>query len=159
MVNETFETLFSPWCPWGGGELKFWLFNPYLLTPHWMQTLQISFGISTYNSVMCYPYIMWLCSRDAHIYVDWKYITAAGQPQYKICKNCKVYGTPYDCMSVMHYRDWGFQQGGPTMLPRRSSCDLKSGNYRLTQSDIDLLNKMYPCKTGLSLFTSFSNNF
>ena len=37
------------------------------------------------------------------------------------------------------------------MLPRRSTCDLKTATNKLTRADIDLLNAMYSCKTGSSL--------
>ena len=37
------------------------------------------------------------------------------------------------------------------MLPRRSTCDLKTATNKLTKADIDLLNAMYSCKTGSSL--------
>ena len=86
--------------------------------------------------------------RDTYIWVDFNKITAGGQAQYKKCSACLTHGTPYDCMSVMHYRDWGFAQGGPTMLPRSSTCDLKTATNKLTRADIDLLNAMYSCSTG-----------
>ena len=82
--------------------------------------------------------------------MDFDKITAGGKAQYKKCSDCPMHGTPYDCMSVMHYRDWGFSLGGPTMLPRRATCDLKTATNKLTKADIDLLNAMYSCKTGSS---------
>ena len=86
--------------------------------------------------------------RDSHIWIDWGRISASGQSQYRICSTCNVHGTPYDCMSVMHYRDWAFSLGGSTMLPRKQTCDLKTATNKLTKTDIDLLNAMYSCKTG-----------
>ena len=80
--------------------------------------------------------------------MDFDKITAGGKAQYKKCSDCPMHGTPYDCMSVMHYRDWGFSLGGPTMLPRRATCDLKTATNKLTKADIDLLNAMYSCTTG-----------
>jgi len=89
--------------------------------------------------------------RDTYIWIDWPRITASGQAQYKKCDACNVHATPYDCMSVMHYRDWAFSTGGATMLPRNSRCDLKTGTHKLTQTDIQLLNKMYSCNTGTAV--------
>lgn len=89
--------------------------------------------------------------RDTHIWVDFDKITASGQSQYTKCSTCVTHGTPYDCMSVMHYRDWGFSLGGPTMLPRRSTCDLKTATNKLTKADIDLLNAMYSCTTDVAV--------
>jgi len=37
------------------------------------------------------------------------------------------------------------------MLPRRSTCDLKTATNKLTKADIDLLNAMYSCKTDVAV--------
>ena len=70
-------------------------------------------------------------------------INSGGRSLYAKCSICNVFSTAHDCMSVMHYRDWGFSTGGPTMTPIIQDCDVRSGNYLMTQSDIELLNKMY----------------
>jgi len=91
--------------------------------------------------------------RDEHIWVDFDKITAQGQYQYKKCDACNVHNTPYDCMSVMHYRDWAFSRAGKgdTMLPRRRNCDLKTATNKFTKTDAELLNRMYSCKTDVAI--------
>ena len=87
-----------------------------------------------------------------HITVNWNNIDKDYHRQYKQCfenedETCDFYNdydTPYDCMSIMHYRDWG--PLGKTMRAKRSSCDLSSPNSRLTAADKDILNKMYCSK-------------
>jgi hypothetical protein len=78
--------------------------------------------------------------------------------QYKICPTCLTHDTPYDCSSVMHYRDYFFQRrladgddrdGGPTMTmnPQNpNTCELHNYILQLSSSDKELLNKMYSCK-------------
>merc|ERR1719427_1085350 len=94
-----------------------------------------------------------------HIYIDWGNIQTGSHGQYKPCiesedRTCSRYndyGTPYDCMSIMHYRDTFFltreagNRGAKTMTAKRPSCDLKSHANRLSQAEIDILTKMY-CK-------------
>ena len=65
------------------------------------------------------------------------------------CSRYDDYGTPYNCMSIMHYRDWDFlskeavKNGGKTMIPRKEGCDLSTPNWDLTNEDVSILNKMY----------------
>ena len=51
--------------------------------------------------------------------------------QYERCTDCKVFGTDYDCMSIMHYR-WNslaVDRSEPTMSPLPGqNCDLRSRN-------------------------------
>ena len=51
--------------------------------------------------------------------------------QYERCTDCKVFGTDYDCMSIMHYR-WNslaVDRSEPTMSPLPGqTCDLRSRN-------------------------------
>ena len=51
--------------------------------------------------------------------------------QYERCTDCKVFGTDYDCMSIMHYR-WNslaVDRSEPTMTPLPGqNCDLRSRN-------------------------------
>ena len=62
--------------------------------------------------------------------------------QYSICEKCDDLKVPYDCMSVMHYRDI-FERY--MVAKDKSTCDLKSKNRILTKSDIELMNKLYGC--------------
>ena len=94
-----------------------------------------------------------------HIHVNWGAIAEKSHGQYKQCfekedKTCdhlnyNDYNTPYDCMSIMHYRDTYFitpearRANQKTMRARRAGCDLSSRNSRLTAADIDILNKVY----------------
>jgi len=91
-----------------------------------------------------------------HITVNWNNIAKDSHRQYKQCfekedrtcdfANYNDYDTPYDCMSIMHYRDTYFSTGGKTMRAKRSGCDLSSRNSRLTAADKDILNKVYCSK-------------
>merc|ERR1711909_59081 len=90
---------------------------------------------------------------DRDIYIDVKdgNIEREGKEQYDICPTCLTYDTPYDCMSVMHYRDWGYSKNrAPTMIPApgNTDCDLRSPANVLTSADIELLNSMYQCRSG-----------
>jgi len=75
---------------------------------------------------------------------------------YEPCKNnprCvgyNNYSTAYDCMSIMHYRDYfsitdeARKRGGKTMYAKnKDECDLSSPNTVLTNADVNILNRMY----------------
>lgn len=97
--------------------------------------------------------------QDAYKYIKILYenIAKEGHSQYTPClaqNNTKCsryndYGTPYDCMSIMHYRDNYFlteeawKNGGKSMKPIKKGCDLSADNFELTNSDVSLMNKMY----------------
>jgi len=68
--------------------------------------------------------------------------------QYELCSSCITHGTPYNCLSTMHYRDTFFNvDGKKTMLAKDSSqCDLQTSTT-MVDSDWVLLNKMYNCQT------------
>ena len=65
------------------------------------------------------------------------------------CSRYNHYGTKYDCMSIMHYRDYFFltaearSRGGKTMVAKRADCDLSSPASVLSAADIEILRKMY----------------
>ena len=91
--------------------------------------------------------------RDEYIDVKEENIEPEGRVQYTKCPTCLTYNTRYDCMSVMHYRDWGFSRnypGEPTMIPAsgNTNCDLRSPARVLTSADKELLNRMYQCRSG-----------
>jgi len=86
--------------------------------------------------------------RNDTIKVLWDNLekTNLAKAQYKECFQCKTYGTQYDCMSIMHYRDYFFSfRRRKTMVPvdPNSDCDLNRDNNELTRSDKDLINAMY----------------
>jgi hypothetical protein len=87
--------------------------------------------------------------RDTYITIYPKNINMSHLEQYDQCSvsECLTFQTPYDCMSIMHYRDNDFAiNNKPTMAGTGvSKCDLKSKNRYMTWSDIDLLNKNYGC--------------
>jgi len=75
---------------------------------------------------------------------------------YEPCKNnpwCvgyNNYSTAYDCMSIMHYRDYfsitdeARKRGGKTMYAKnKDECDLSSPNTVLTNADVNIINRMY----------------
>ena len=63
--------------------------------------------------------------------------------QYEKCEGteCLTFGSPYDCSSIMHYRDYFFATGsGKTMTAKDpSTCSLGGYMTRLTAADITLL--------------------
>merc|ERR1719378_944498 len=73
----------------------------------------------------------------------------ASLSQFKTCENYDTHGIPFDCMSIMNYKDKDFSNGnGLTMTARNKAiCDLKSPKQHLTQTDIDLVNKIYNLQT------------
>lgn len=86
--------------------------------------------------------------RNETIRVLWDNLekTNLAKAQYEECSHCETYGTAYDCMSIMHYRDYFFSfRRRKTMVPvdPNSDCDLNRDNNELTRSDKDLINAMY----------------
>merc|ERR1719312_2424316 len=86
--------------------------------------------------------------RDNFITVNTNNINPSGLSQYSKCRGdeCTTLGTPYDCSSIMHYRDYFFKKpgAGPTMTAKNPrTCSLSGYMTKLTNSDILLLKKMY----------------
>jgi len=86
--------------------------------------------------------------RNETIRVLWDNLekTNLAKAQFEECSHCETYGTAYDCMSIMHYRDYFFSfRRRKTMVPvdPNSDCDLNRDNNELTRSDKDLINAMY----------------
>lgn len=72
------------------------------------------------------------------------------QSQYEVLTETNTYGTDYDCMSTMHYRDtkWITDEakanGGKAMVAiKPEECDLASANNKLSDGDVKILKKMY----------------
>ena len=86
--------------------------------------------------------------------------SAGARYQYSKCEGseCETHGSPYDCSSIMHYRDYFFKKAGatgPTMTAKDpATCSLSGYMTKLTASDITLLKKMYCDQTGNNLVTS-----
>jgi len=99
--------------------------------------------------------------QDASEYIEinWNNIDPTWQYAYQgcvagedpRCSRYNHYDTEYDCMSIMHYRDYFFitdqalEEQKKTMTPKKPGCDLSSPNSILRNSDIAILNQMY-CK-------------
>eukprot|EP00092_Neocalanus_flemingeri_P005828 GFUD01006272.1.p1 GENE.GFUD01006272.1~~GFUD01006272.1.p1 ORF type:complete len:409 (+),score=66.61 GFUD01006272.1:56-1282(+) len=80
--------------------------------------------------------------------------------QYEKCDKCDVPSVSYDCMSIMHYRDWFFatksqarivynNESFNTMVIDKDNteeCDLHKPNSILTESDIKMINQKYLCE-------------
>ena len=80
--------------------------------------------------------------RDNYITVNYNAITESGKAQYSKCtSNCETHDSPYDCQSIMHYRDYFFNNNnGKTMTPKDpKTCDLSGYMTKLTAADITLL--------------------
>eukprot|EP00092_Neocalanus_flemingeri_P041442 GFUD01045128.1.p1 GENE.GFUD01045128.1~~GFUD01045128.1.p1 ORF type:complete len:404 (-),score=75.03 GFUD01045128.1:271-1482(-) len=73
--------------------------------------------------------------------------TAGTKAQFERCPGCNTFGTAYDCSSIMHYRAYFFSQGSAYSMTALSpsTCDLFSSANVLTDSDKDLINKIYNC--------------
>merc|ERR1719341_1842257 len=99
--------------------------------------------------------------RDRHVKVLKENIKDVYEYSYAICQECKDYGVPYDCSSIMHYGTETFSVGGeerPTMTRRHSDCDLRwvgaafdmrHGSEVASPSDWELLRRIGArlCKT------------
>jgi len=89
---------------------------------------------------------------DSHNYINVHWDNIIHKKKDNYFTNRTIFDThqvEYDCMSIMHYRDNGFQikGAGPTMTAKDPySCDLKSANLQLRPSDITLLKRMYNCQ-------------
>ena len=89
-----------------------------------------------------------IIDRDNYITVNYDNIQQSGWSQYKKCEGteCLTFGAPYDCDSIMHYRDYFFVKasGLKTMTAKDpSSCSLSGYNTQLTGPDITLLKVKY----------------
>merc|ERR1712106_385162 len=95
---------------------------------------------------------------SANIKINWGNIDGQYKAQYEPCivaKDSKcsqynAYGTEYDCMSIMNYRDTSFitdaakAAGNKTMVAKHgTSCDLSSPNNHLRPADILIVKRMY----------------
>ena len=94
-----------------------------------------------------YYQILLVTDRDNYVTVNYNNIETGSWSQYEKCvgTQCQTFGTPYDCQSIMHYRDRFFGNGkGKTMSPKNpSNCDLGGYMTQLTASDITLLKVLY----------------
>lgn len=63
--------------------------------------------------------------RDKHVRILKENIKDNYEHSYDICYQCKDYGVPYDCDSIMHFGTETFSLGRPTMEARDRSCDLR----------------------------------
>jgi len=83
--------------------------------------------------------------RDSYVTIHEDAIEPGARSQYEMCSSCNTHGTPYNCLSTMHYRDTFFNVNGQkTMTAKSSSCDLQTPTT-MVDSDWVLLNKMYNC--------------
>merc|ERR1719312_53749 len=82
--------------------------------------------------------------RDSYVAVHEQNIQPNARSQYTKCSSCNTYGTAYNCMSTMHYRDYFFNvNNGKTMTARVANCNLQTYPVVMTDSDWNLINKMY----------------
>merc|ERR1712002_521775 len=83
--------------------------------------------------------------RDYYVNVWEGNIQAQYRSQYAKCSGCKTYGTSYNCMSIMHYRDYFFPaySGAKTMTAKVANCNLKTYASQVTTSDWNLVKAMY----------------
>jgi len=87
-----------------------------------------------------------------NIEIKWDNIKNDSHRQYEACiaandfrcSRYNDYDTEYDCMSIMHYRDYFFSSnGGKTMVAKKAGCDLSSPASTLTNADVEIIRKMY----------------
>ena len=92
--------------------------------------------------------------RDSHVTVNVGNISPPGAAnQFSLCSSCNTFNTAYDCRSIMHYRAFFFSQGCSPAQPQScsmtaltSSCDLFASASVLTESDKQLINRIYDCE-------------
>jgi len=83
--------------------------------------------------------------RDDYIEVNWGCIDPSGAGNYDKCESCPNYGE-YDFESIMHYGQWGFSTGCPTMTclpPYEEYQDVMGQLDDLSDGDIETLLYMY----------------
>ena len=107
-----------------------------------------------------------------HIEIKWGNIETSSHSQYQACieandwscSRYNHYGTEYDCMSIMHYRDYFFitaearANGGKTMVAKKTGCDLSSPASTLSNADVEILKKMY-CANSPAVQVVMSTNY
>lgn len=92
-------------------------------------------------------------------------IEAVKMSQFTKCANCNSYGTKYDCDSIMHYSELAFALPGkksmvakPLPLPlgipnfAGGACNLANYNSHITATDIELMDKIYGCGSGTTVY-------
>merc|ERR1711892_858448 len=107
-----------------------------------------------------------------NIEINWGNIEPSSQRQYEACieaNGCTRYNhydTEYDCMSIMHYRDYfpltseARSARNKTMVAKKEGCNLSSSVNTLTPTDIEILKKMYCAnKPGGNQKVVMSTNF
>ena len=85
--------------------------------------------------------------RDKYVRVNYRNLLNDGKSQYEKCRNCKTFGAPYECNSIMHYgaNDFAINWRTPTMTPvDKNTCKINPGN-ELTNWDWKLLRKAANC--------------
>jgi len=63
--------------------------------------------------------------RNRHVKILKENIQDPFEFSYDICHECKDYGVPYDCDSIMHFGTETFSLGKPTMEAQHDGCDLR----------------------------------
>jgi len=86
--------------------------------------------------------------RDLYIKINWLNIRLFSLLNFKWNPFYLPQGIPYDCQSIMHYKEDAFakRRGVPTITARDpESCNLTCPSFRPTQADVDLLRIKYNC--------------
>ena len=99
--------------------------------------------------------IILILDRDTYVTVNYNNIARNSWSQYDKCEGteCLTFGSPYDCSSIMHYRDYFFATGtGKTMTAKDpSTCSLSGYMTQLTAADITLLKVKHDRENGYHL--------
>ena len=82
---------------------------------------------------MCFIFVFLhlILDRDTYLTVNFENINCPSQYQKCQGTECRTFDTPYDCSSIMHYRDYFCQKSNDvkTMTPKNAnSCNLGVGH-------------------------------
>ena len=90
--------------------------------------------------------------RDQAVTINWNNISPAMRYNFGQIPDEKwdSFRSPYDIKSVMQYSGYAFSANGqPTILSRKTGQPL-GWNTRVSKSDFEQLNKLYPCDIDVS---------
>nr|XP_039270237.1 zinc metalloproteinase nas-6-like isoform X2 [Styela clava] len=95
--------------------------------------------------------------RDNYIKIVYENIDTDDLENFQKFSSSEVvsYGSKYDIGSVMHYSSTAFSKNGfPTLLDATGQ-ELQTQSKGLSYSDIEQINKMYPCHSSSNYFSSY----
>ncbi|CAJ1050010.1 high choriolytic enzyme 2-like [Xyrichtys novacula] len=94
--------------------------------------------------------------RDEHVTILTQNIQPGTESNFRK-EQTKNLGTPYDFNSVMHYSNYAFSKNGRPTIVAKKNPNLEFGRApRMSQNDIDRVNKLYRCFDDSSLGSAWT---